>query len=246
MSIVYFITGANRGIGLGLVKALLARPLTTVIATVRNAEAAASLELEVSKLSNSESSALHIKQLDLSTAPSTENIIELLPASVGHIDVLINNAAIIAPMSPVLATTAEHLRVSFEANTIGPLIIFQALWPLMERAKTPKLINISSSVGCITEAEPVPGGAYGPSKTALNWLTKQTHIQHPGLIAIALHPGWVKTRAGEFCVKEWDYPGEPPVTIDDSVNGILSVIEDATRESDSGNFISYNGDILKW
>ncbi|KAJ6177702.1 hypothetical protein N7519_008163 [Penicillium mononematosum] len=147
-------------------------------------------------------------------------------STVTHIDVVICNAGFPTPMTPALVTSAEDLH----------------------RLLPPKLVVISSSVGSIAGQEPFPGGAYGPSKAASNWLTKALHLQNEadGLVAFALHPGWVQTRAGDFAAKEWGYPGSPPVTVEDSVKGMLGVIDSATRENVSGKFVSFTGDILSW
>ncbi|KAL2807952.1 hypothetical protein BJX63DRAFT_410892 [Aspergillus granulosus] len=244
---VWVVTGANRGIGLGLIKELIARPSTTVIATVRNDEAATSLNSQA--IAPGAQSSLHIIKLDFSTAVSPETIREKLAAtvpSIRHIDVLINNAGFATSMNPAVETTAEELRSCFEVNTIAPLLVFQALWPLLQKATNrPKYITVSSSVGSIGQQEAVPGGAYGPSKAASNWLTKALHLQHEanGLIAIALHPGWVQTNMGNLAARDWNYAPGPPETVHNSVKGILNVIDGATRETASGKFLSYTGDM---
>ncbi|KJK65210.1 carbonyl reductase sniffer-like classical c SDR [Aspergillus parasiticus SU-1] len=246
---VYVVTGGNRGLGLGLVKSLLARPATTVVASVRNEEAAASLQTETQAATAGEQSSLHILQLDFSSAVAPEKVAETFNAATGvdHIDVLICNAGYAAPMVPAALTSAEDLRASFETNTIAPLLVFQGLWPLLQKsAAAPKLINISSSVGSIGDQEPVPGGAYGPSRAAGNWITRALHVQHPNLIVVALHPGWVQTRAGDFVAQQWGYAPGPPETIDNSVKGMLKVIDGATREATSGKFITYQGQELSW
>lgn len=249
---VYVVTGANRGLGLGLTKRLLERPATTIVASVRSHNAATSLRSDVESVAVGKNSALHIIELDFSTAISPEEITQAFSAAVStvtHIDVLICNAGFATPMTPALVTSAEDLRKSFEVNTIAPLLVFQAFWPLMQRsAYAPKLMVISSSVGSIADQEPVPGGAYGPSKAASNWLTKALHVENEknGLVAFAMHPGWVQTRAGDFAAKEWGYPGNPPMTVEDSVKGMLGVLDSATRENVSGKFISVTEDILSW
>ncbi|KAL6897442.1 hypothetical protein GGI43DRAFT_385308 [Trichoderma evansii] len=221
---VYVVTGGNRGLGLGIVKSLLARPNTTVIATVRNEDGASSLTRETT------------------AAPKAA-----FKSDIDHIDVLINNAGGTSPLIPATETTAEDLRAAFEANTIAPLLVFQALLPLLQKSLSPKLVMVTSSVGSIAEMEPMPGGAYGPSKAAQNWLTKALHLENKdhGLITIALHPGWVKTRAGQFAADQWGFASGPPDTIESSVEGMLKIIDEASSET-SGTFITQTGQILGW
>lgn len=155
---VYLITAGNRGLGLGLVKAFLARPSTTVIATARNEDGIASLKAE--SISYGPDSQLYTFMLDLASAPDPEVLLSNFgPAvnnSITHIDVLINNAACFPPMHPTISTPAAELREAFEINTIAPLAIFQAFHPLLLKSPTgsPKVINISSSVGSIAAQEP--------------------------------------------------------------------------------------------
>ena len=248
---VYVVTGGNRGIGLGIVKSLLSRPSTTVITSVRNEEAAASLKAE--NIAPIDGSQLYIVILDLTTAPSPAEVLQAFEAAgvaVDHVDVLINNAGVCPSMALALQTSADHLRAAYETNTIAPLMIFQALWPLLQKTKTgtPKVIMVTSSVGGIAKQEPNPGGAYGPSKAALNWITRALHLQNEasGLVAVAVHPGWVQTRAGEFAAKEWNYPGSPPTTVEESANSILKITDEATRETVGGEFLLHTGDKWYW
>ncbi|KAL7933853.1 hypothetical protein V8C35DRAFT_302592 [Trichoderma chlorosporum] len=244
---VYVITGGNRGLGLGLIKSLLPRASTTVIATVRNENGISTLIEETKTVDRGLGSALHITKLDFSTTNSLTKIKEAFKFSIDHIDVLINNAGSATPMVTAAETTAEDLRASFEVNTIAPLLVFQALWPLLQKSSSPKLVMMTSSVGSITEMEPVPGGAYGPSKAAQNWLTRALHLENKdnGLITIALHPGWVQTRAGQFVADQWGFTSGPPDTIESSVEAMLQIIDEASKET-SGQFITQKGRILEW
>jgi len=245
---VYVVTGGNRGLGLGLSKALLTRPNNTVIATVRNEQKATELKQETASVATGSGSTLHIVQLDFSTAVAPEKILEAFKNGIDHIDVLINNAGFAQPMVPASETTAEDLRTAFEVNTIAPLLVFQGLKPLLQKVSSPKLIMVSSSVGSIAEMESFPGGAYGPSRAAQNWLTKALHQENNkdmGLISIALHPGWVQTRAGQFVADQWGFTEGPPDTIESSVEGMLKVIDEATQDT-SGKFMTQKGQILGW
>lgn len=245
---IYVVTGGNRGLGLGIVKSLLARPNTIVIATVRKEDGVSALTRETMAAPKGLGSSLQILKLDLSTIRSTAEVKEAFDEfDIDHIDVLINNAGQTSPMVPATETTAEDLRAAFEVNTIAPLLVFQALWPLLQKSLSPKLVMVTSSVGSIAEMEPAPGGAYGPSKAAQNWLTKALHLENKdrGLITIALHPGWVQTRAGQFVADQWGFASGPPDTIESSVEGMLKIIDEASSEN-SGVFITQTGQILGW
>ncbi|KAK1976479.1 short chain dehydrogenase/ reductase [Colletotrichum cereale] len=252
---VYVITGTNKGIGLGLVKALLTRSSTTVVASIRNEEAAASLRSATADVARGSNSELYIMPLDFTKAPTPAAVIEAFRSAtlgkIDNIDVLVSNAAAPFPMTRTEAISAEDLRDAFEINTIAPLMVFQGFWPLMDKRRGPgdlpaKFIAITSSVGSIESQEPLPGGAYGPSKAALNWLAKSLHAQHENLVSVAIHPGWVQTYMGNYAAKEWKYEAGPPDTIDSSANGVLAVIDAATKETTSGKFVTQTGEVLSW
>lgn len=258
---VYLVTGGNRGLGLGLVQALLANPHHTVVATVRSERAKHDLTEEIAKSTIGTGSMLHIAQFDFSSAVPAGDVRESIEQlGISHIDTLILNAGNAQSMVPASQTTAEDLRVAFETNTIAPLLVFQGLWPLLQRSATsPKLIWITSSLGSITEMDSLGGGAYGPSRAAQNWLTRSLHLefnkpgQDPRLIAIALHPGWVQTRMGQLVVDQWqsslkalDFNIEkPPTTVEQSVAGMMTVINGATA-NESGTFLTFDGKHLAW
>jgi NAD(P)-dependent dehydrogenase (short-subunit alcohol dehydrogenase family) len=250
------ITGANRGIGFGLVEAYLSRPSITVVGIVRSQDSASSLQDASARIKLGTGSVLHIVQLKISETSGPDSIREtILAATSGpsHVDVLICSAGYSSTMVQTVEVTAEDLRECFEVNTIAPLLMFQAIWPLMinkekNNSSPPKFVVITSSVGSIGAMEPYPGGAYGPSKAAVNYIAKSLHVQmvDDGLISIALHPGWVQTNMGRAAAKDWNFNDDPPVTVEESVSGILKVIDGATRESVSGKFITQKGEEIPW
>ncbi|KAF2673316.1 short chain dehydrogenase/ reductase [Microthyrium microscopicum] len=251
---VYVITGANRGIGQGLVETYLRRHASTVVAVVRSDSASTSLWAAAENFTRGTDSILHIIVANFSQPLSPQAGIDTFKAATAgldHIDILICSAGHNPRMCPTIEVTAEELRESFEINTILPLTTFQALWPLMKGSTAtagPKFIVLSSSMGSIGEMEQFPAGAYGPSKTAINYIIKSLHMQmaQNGLIAVALHPGWVQTDMGHFAAQEWGHEAGPPLTPKESVAGILRIIDDATRETCSGKFIGHNGEEIGW
>ncbi|KAK2865285.1 hypothetical protein FQN49_003729 [Arthroderma sp. PD_2] len=253
---VYVITGASRGIGLGLAQAYISRPSTTVVGFVRNGASAAALEDAMDKATKGENSILHIVQVDFSVGTTPESIRDRFTAvtgNLGYVNTVICAAGHITTVVPSIEVTAEHLRQCFEVNTIGPLMVLQALQALLEKGNKatglpPKFVVLSSSVGSIGAMEPFPGGAYGPSKAAVNHIVKSVHIQmaQSGLVSFALHPGWVQTEMGGFIAKAWSYPAGPPDTVEDSVKGIVRVVDESTRDNKSGRFVTQTGMELPW
>ncbi|KAL2815248.1 hypothetical protein BDW59DRAFT_153919 [Aspergillus cavernicola] len=90
---VWVITGANRGIGLGLVKRLIARPSTSVVATVRSKEAASSLDLAMESVTPGDQSSLHIVRLDFSAAIPPDTIRDVFTGSVPTLDLSTSSSA---------------------------------------------------------------------------------------------------------------------------------------------------------
>ena len=236
----YVVTGGNRGIGLGIVKELLARPSTTVIATARNGAAA------FEDLPLGPGSVFHAVKLDYSKTIEAEDIkkqFETVP-DFDKVHVIIANAGHASTMDDILHTTPADLRAATEINAIAPLTTFQALWPCMT-GDVKKFVYVSSSVGSKGMMEPMPGGAYGPSKAAGNWIAKALHLQleSKGLVSMAVHPGFVKTEMGASAAEQWGVSGGPPDEVVDSAKGVVGVID---KDGFGGKFVTQNGVELEW
>lgn len=258
---VWFITGANRGIGLALALALLGRPRTTVVGTVRTPSARAALTAATSSATLGASSALILLELDFAAAPDPATVRAAFDAAtagrdVAAVDALVLNAGTATGFPPILETTADELRRCFEVNAIAPLAVAQALWPLLEASGAGKVVAVSSSVGSIGGIEGAPGGAYGASKAALNWLVRSLYKEQKAPVegegagrkkvwVAAVHPGWVKTEMGEWAAREWGYEGELPNKMDECVEGMLK-LTDAAEEKYAGTFVTFGGQNLPW
>ncbi|KAF5231473.1 hypothetical protein FANTH_13385 [Fusarium anthophilum] len=207
----WVVTGGNRGIGLGFVKALIARPSVTVIATRRRRN-------------------LVYCPIGLHHRAPPDQIRKLF-----DIDHILSCARDPDRRPPL------RLRDQYNRPADG------RSWALALVAKSsaPKVVNVSSSVGCITYHE-VVAGAYGPSKAALNWITRALHLQNESLVAFALHPGFVNTEMGESAATEWGFPHAMLGGVEEAVKGSLGIIDSATRENVSGKFVSYKGQELPW
>ena len=218
----YLITGANRGIGLGLLEAYLLRPNHTIIATVRDPTTSSAA---LTSLPTAAGTTLIILKIDSQSPTDPLNAISTLQTThnITTIDVVIANAGLGATWVPVLQTTPELIRELHEVNTIGPLLLFQATWPLLQKSKNPKFIFMSTGLASFVLAEHLkaPSAAYGASKAAGAYLARKIHFEHENLTTVILYPGWVKTDLGYSLAKAIGVP-EPTTTLE--VSYILSYV----------------------
>ncbi|KAJ3014134.1 hypothetical protein HKX48_005325 [Thoreauomyces humboldtii] len=243
----YFISGANRGIGFGLATHLAAKPNTTVFAGVRKPSEAKALTSFASTHPN-----LHVIQYEATSEESAraaaQAVKQISPNGITH---LIANAGI-AEMAPIVTASIDNFRKTLEVNTIGPLIAFQAFWPLLKDSPRSAFFVISSQAGSLAQFDKPNGfpniGAYGASKAAVNFVVRSIHNEHKndGLVAVTMCPGPVQTDMGAEAAKAFGMePKDLGNTVDVSVEGLIKVIEGTTKE-DGGRFILYDGSAIDW
>ncbi len=174
----------------------LQRESHIVIAAVR--DPASSSSKSPSSLPAGSGSSLITVPFDASDESSIFKAISSLKEqyNITSISVVIANAAIAEVYGTVLETPIQGTRDHYNTNTVGTLALFQAVYPLLLPSPSgvlPKFITISSCVGSIGDTESWRSNAvpYGMSKAALNWLTKNIHIENEGIIAFPIHPGYV-------------------------------------------------------
>jgi NAD(P)-dependent dehydrogenase (short-subunit alcohol dehydrogenase family) len=189
---VALVTGANRGIGLEVVRQMAERGWN-VILTARNeakgrkaAEALIGMGLDV-----------RFDRLDVTEAESIRRLAEAMKAEPGRLDVLVNNAGVFMEEDQRASEVKmETLRLTMEANFFGPIQISQALIPLLLKSDDPRIINVSSGLGQLSDGG---GGypAYSISKAALNMMTVQLAEDLGGRVRVnSVCPGWVRTGMG--------------------------------------------------
>ncbi|KAF5717631.1 ketoreductase [Fusarium globosum] len=132
-------------------------------------------------------------------------------------------------------------------KSVTPLLLFQATCPLIHAAKASKLVTISSGAGSLGFMEnlKVENTAYGSSKAALNFITRRIHFENPDLVAFSINPGWLQTDLGNYAAQSAGLLAAP-VSVQDGVNGIVSVIDGATKDATSGRFLSWENKELPW
>ncbi|KAF2008889.1 putative aflatoxin biosynthesis ketoreductase nor-1 [Aaosphaeria arxii CBS 175.79] len=247
-NIVTLITGPNRGIGRGILATILTRPNNTVIAAVRDPQAAASQSLN--ELPKADGSSLHVVKIDQGVPTDAAAAVkDLEAAGISHVDTIVANAATADVAEYVISTSTDDLRRHLDVNVIGILALFQAFEPLLRKAqgKNPKFIALSSNLGSIGLAPYIPGPwfCYGVTKAALNYLIRRIHVENDWLTATALQPGWVQTDMGNFAAKSVGLESAP-MKLEDSVAGCLKVINAASREKYAGEFVSSELETVQW
>ncbi|XP_020609594.1 uncharacterized protein LOC110048151 [Orbicella faveolata] len=240
-----FITGGNRGIGLEIVKQLLSlpNPPESIFATCRSLESAS----ELNSLSEGNNH-LHVVQVDVNDFEGFNQVVSEVERKLEGrgLDLLLNNAGIM-DRSTLDEVTAERMINVYKTNTVAPLMLAKAFRPLLRRAASQRskgdfaksfIVNISSGVGSIANNTWSTMYPYRPSKAALNMITKSLSIdlESDGIMAVALHPGWVKTDMGGQ---------NAAVPTKESVEGLLTVIG-SLDDSKNGGFFDFTGKALPW
>jgi NAD(P)-dependent dehydrogenase (short-subunit alcohol dehydrogenase family) len=206
------VTGASRGLGLALARALAGRGLRLVI-DARGEEGLLAARGELSQ-------ATEVVALAGDVAAEAHRL-ALIEAAGERLRLLVNNASVLGPSpQPRLADypLAELERV-YAANVLGPLRLAQLAIPALERNRG-TLINITSDAA----VEAYEGwGGYGSSKAALDQLTAVLAAEHPGLSILAVDPGDMRTQLQQEAFPGEDISDRPAPEV--SVPGLLALID---------------------
>ena len=220
------VTGANRGIGAEWVNKLLENGWTVYAGYRKNLD----------KLEHVSDSNLFIHQLDVQ---SNQSVVNFCNQVEGPVDLLVNNAGVGDGRWQKLEDIDDKWSLDvLDINAIGPVRMVQALYGKMSHDKLTKVAMISSLMGSIDDCKSGRSYAYRASKSALNMFTMamKNEAKENNITFAILHPGWVKTDMGGSLA---------PVTMSESVDGMMKVLESQTLEN-SGRFIQFDGEILPW
>ncbi|KAJ9101484.1 hypothetical protein QFC19_005135 [Naganishia cerealis] len=240
------ISGANRGIGLRLVTAFLERtPSAVIFAGARDPANATELNDIAKKHPN-----VHVIKLVADDAESNKQAVEDVKKVTDRLDVVIANAGITTGFVPANVEDISVFKSAFEVNTLGPLYLYQASYPLLITSRTgkssqsipaPKFFITSSglgSLGAFFSSMILP--AYGISKAGANYLALAVHHQTEdvGAVVIPYHPGLVMTDMGPKEVDSFSHIPNMPraITPEQSAREYVDLIDRSTREEHGGKF----------
>lgn len=218
------ITGANRGIGLALTRLYRERG-DTVYAVCRKASPA----LEAS-------GALVIDGIDMRDAASIARLPERLAGV--RLDTLILNAGIFSneTLGALDDAALDAIRQQFEVNTLGPLLMANAL--LGQLAEGSKIAIITSRMGSVADNGSGAYYGYRASKAAVNAVGKSLAVDLAprGIAVCLLHPGLVATEM---------VGGKGDVSPEQAAEGLAARV-DALSLANTGSFWHANGSALPW
>lgn len=239
------ITGANRGIGKGLLELYLAKPNHTVIAANRDPTHTTSKSLN--DLPKAEGTSLQIIKIDATVSTDPADAVKQLAAYHGihHLDIIIANAGIAHVYPKVSEVRVEDMQKHTIPNTYGIIWLYQATLPLLRKSQNPMWVSMGSSAAFLTDMIPVQNAAYAPTKVVLHWLTKAIHIEEPWLTAFPIDPGWVQTDLGNHGADVFGFE-KAAIPIEQSVHGMIKVIDVATRETHGGKLWVWDGRQVPW
>ncbi|XP_048846701.1 C-factor-like isoform X7 [Brienomyrus brachyistius] len=250
----FLITGANRGLGLEMVKQLVVSRASTcrLFAACRDPDAPKSQALQ--DLAKKYPKVITVIQLDTTDPRSVKEAAMKVGAKLegAGLNVLVNNAGVL-PRGDLLHTSEEEFQTSMETNLMGPVRVTKEFLPYLIQASKAStqpgmscskaaVINISALLASIKLVPETyiahPAISYRISKTALNMFNQCAAFEFTkdGILFAAIHPGWVRTDMG-------GPDGE--IDVVESVQGVLKVMNSLT-EKQNGAFLDYHGKQLPW
>jgi NAD(P)-dependent dehydrogenase (short-subunit alcohol dehydrogenase family) len=228
------VTGANRGLGLELARQYAARGDEVWGGCRRPDEAK-----ELGELTD------HVLELDMASEASIESFAAELREA--PLDVLINNAGVDGRALGVPDAERDVLQLStddflgeFRVNALGPMLLTRALLGPLQQADGARIVNMSSTVGSMEVAATVGRDiGYVVSKAALNMITVKlaAQLRDDGIIAVALHPGLLRTALG---TPRGDLQDPAPAAAE-----IVALIDSLTP-AQSGCFLHRDGTVHPW
>ena len=185
------VTGANKGIGFEVARDL-ARKGFHVFLGARDEKAGRAAEEKLRK-----DGQVTFLKIDISEPESIRRAAEEFSRRSDRLDALVNNAGILLDDDKdILTITPDIFETTLRTNTLGALLVSQAFVPFLKKSDAPRIVNVSSTGGQLTDGADGWAPSYCISKTALNGVTSQLAAALPNFAVNSVCPGWVRTDMG--------------------------------------------------
>ena len=195
---IALVTGANKGIGFEVVRQLRREGFHMFLGA-RDEEAGMAAVEKLNKDARQKEDYGDVKflKIDISKVGSIRVAAQEFGKQSDRLDALVNNAGIaLDEDKDVLTATPEIFETTLRTNTLGALLVSQAFVPFLKRSDAPRIVNVSSGGGQLTNGADGWAPAYCISKTALNGVTVQLAAALPKFAVNSVCPGWVRTDMG--------------------------------------------------
>jgi NAD(P)-dependent dehydrogenase (short-subunit alcohol dehydrogenase family) len=243
------VTGASRGIGLALVGELLEHAgVDRVVAVARAATGAPGLDACAAR----HPGRLLRLDADLTRPEQVRDLAAAVAATVPRLHLVVNAAGVLhgaqlRPEKSITQLRPEALAQVFALNAFAPILLAQALLPLLRHGDPAVFASVSARVGSIGDNRLGGWYAYRASKAAQNQLLRTFAIElarlAPAATCLLLHPGTVDTDlSAPF---QATVPPDRLFTPAQSAHRLLAVIAGA-GPADSGRFLAYDGSDIPW
>ncbi len=210
------VTGANRGIGLEVVRQLLMRGYEVVLGCRHREEGARAV-----KAWGENARHLSLLELDVSDEKQVLRSAKVFSQKFERLDVLINNAGVLLDRSEsILSVSEADIVATMNINTLGPLRVTRAFLPFLKAGDDARVINVSSLAGQLkTMGAWAP--AYSMSKVALNAVTRilAQELASENIKVNSVSPGWINTDMGG---------PEAPGTVEEGADTIVWSVDEAS------------------
>lgn len=241
------VMGATGGIGLALLRQLLAHQgVLQVTAAARHANSSP----ELAALLQEYPGRLRVAVADITDAHSLQQLASQLGNLPLHLAInatgLLHHSGL-QPEKNLAAISSANLQQVFAVNAFGPILMAQALLPLMRHREPAIFASLSARVGSIGDNRLGGWYAYRAAKAAQNQLMKTVAIEcrrtHPQLSIQLLHPGTVDSELSRPFQRA--VPSPQLFTPHYAAARLLAVLSTATA-ANSGRFIAWDGEAIAW
>ncbi len=199
MTTIALITGANKGIGFATARLLAARGVTVLLGA-RHEQHGRQAEQAL----RADGADARYLPLDVTSEDSARQAAGRVGGEYGRLDILVNNAGIARGdgSGKPSETTLQTLRAVYETNVYGPVLVTNAMLPLLRLSDAGRIVNVSSEVGSIASMTdpaspmwPMASVPYPSSKTALNMITAMyaKELRGTPIKVNAANPGYCAT-----------------------------------------------------